>query len=187
MVFWTRFGRCFGEPSEHGAGPGARLIRGAAFITKRINGFEPIRLLGALNDRGAREHGGCFRSGREERNGAAGARSSTSAFCRHHAFSSSIVLYRLHYETAARACPLHSSLKGRGASWVLRCLCGCVSRHMVGEGEYADYNTQKALGSHQSIRLRPIRGGGERGGTPSCCCCCWLLVVLVLTDHVCVL
>lgn len=121
----------------------------------------------------------------EARSGAAAARCCTSAFCRHHAFSSSIVLYRLHYEIAARACPLHSSLKWRGASWVLRCLCGCVSWHMVGERDCTDYNTQKALGSHQSIRLRPIRGGGERGGTPSCYC--WLLVVLILTDHVCVL
>lgn len=56
---------------------------------------------------------------------------------------------------------------------------------MGGERDCTDYNTQKALGSHQSIRLRPIRGGGERGGTPSCYC--WLLVVLILTDHVCVL
>lgn len=43
--------------------PPARFFRGAAFIAKRLNGFEPIRLLRALNDRGAREHGGCFRSG----------------------------------------------------------------------------------------------------------------------------
>lgn len=63
-----------------------------------------------------------------------------------------------------------SSFERRGASWVLWCLCGCVSWHMVGEGGYTDYNTQNALGSHQGLRLQPREGKGreERGeGLPA--------------------
>lgn len=86
------------------------------------------------------------------------------------AAASSIVLYRPRSEIAARACPLLSPLKRRGASWVVLCLGGCVSWHMVGERQTQTTIPRKPWGP---IKVSDYPGGGGGRGSS------WLLVQIL--------